>query len=286
MRKQLIKTVLDAMSRDSRVVLFLGDIGVYGFREAFERFPERVFNIGILEQASTGVASGLAIEGLIPIFFTIAPFLVERALEQIKIDFGYQQLGGNFISVGASYDYSDLGCTHHCPGNVQALKTIPGMQIVVPGHPEEFDACFRQMYDNGKPTYYRLSERSNERARTSGSIRPGSRGTVIVFGPMLDRVNEACLDLNVTISYHPSLEHMEPFVTFLGASTKIVVVEPFYEGTMVYDVQKNIQGPVEITSIGVPRRFLTTYGTPEELDEECQLTTEHIRRRIVKAFNL
>jgi len=136
MRRQLVKTITDILERDSRVVLLLGDIGVFGFREAFKKFPTRVYNIGILEQASVGLAAGLATEGMIPIFHTIAPFIAERALEQLKVDFGYQGLGGSFISVGASYDYASLGCTHHCPGDVQVLKTIPGMRIMVPGHPQ------------------------------------------------------------------------------------------------------------------------------------------------------
>lgn len=282
MRKQLVKTVTDVMEKDPRVVLFLGDIGVYGFREAFERFPDRVFNIGILEQSSVSVAAGLAIEGLIPVFHTIAPFLVERALEQLKVDFGYQKLGGNFISVGSSYDYSSLGCTHMCPGDVQALKTIPGMQIVVPGHPEEFDRYFREMYDNENPTYYRLSEQSNKRPRAGASITLGSKALVVVFGPMLDRVNEACQDMDVVISYNPCLDYVDVSTAFMGASDKVVIVEPFYEGTMAYDIQRAIRGPSEILSIGVPRRFITSYGTPDQLDEENGLTTSQIRDRITK----
>lgn len=280
MRKQLVKTVLDVMTKDKRVVLLLGDIGVYGFREAFERFPDRAFNIGILEQSSVSLAAGLAIEGLIPIFHTIAPFLVERALEQLKVDFGYQQLGGNFISVGASYDYSTLGCTHHCPGDVQALKMIPGMQIVVPGCSAEFDAAFRYMYANGKPTYFRLSEQENISPQSNQLIKYGKQGAVVVIGPMRDRVVEACKDLDVEIIYHSSLE---PFsdISLLLAPKKIIIVEPFYEGTMSYDIQKALRGhSANILSISVPRRFLTSYGTPEQLDEECQLTASQIRARI------
>jgi transketolase len=271
------------MSKDSRVVLFLGDIGVFAFREAFERFPDRTYNIGILEQASVSVAAGLAIEGMIPIFSTIAPFLVERCLDQLKVDFGYQGLGGNFISVGASYDYSSLGCTHHCPGDVQALKTIPGMQIIVPGHPAEFNFAFRQCYANGFPTYFRLSERSNTADNISGNWvkKGGKKGTVIAIGPMFDRTVEACKDLDVSVIYQVSVNAVDPWYFGDGWSKKIVVVEPFYEGTMAYDVQKGLSGePAKVLSIGVPRRFITSYGTPEQLDEENGLTTRQIRDRI------
>ena len=102
------------------------------------KYP-KALNIGILEQATTSFAAGLSKVGFIPIVHTIASFMVDRAFEQLKIDFGYQKLNGNFISVGGSYDYAALGCTHHCPGDIAVLKTLPGMQIVVPGTPNEFD---------------------------------------------------------------------------------------------------------------------------------------------------
>ena len=41
-------------------VLILGDIGVYGHRESFLKYPDRVFNIGILEQSMISFAAGLA----------------------------------------------------------------------------------------------------------------------------------------------------------------------------------------------------------------------------------
>ena len=125
MRKQFVKTVEDILDKDKKLIVLLGDIGVFGFRNSFEKYPERVYNIGILEQSTIGMAAGLAMHNFIPVIHTIAPFIVERSFEQIKNDFGYQQLGGNFVSVGNSYDYAALGCTHHCPADVGILKNIP-----------------------------------------------------------------------------------------------------------------------------------------------------------------
>lgn len=285
MRRQLVKTVSDVLEKDPRVVLLLGDIGVYGFRDAFEKFPKRVYNIGILEQASVGLAAGLAIEGLIPIFHTIAPFLVERALEQLKVDFGYQGLGGNFISVGGSYDYASLGATHHCPGDVQILKTIPGAQIFVPGHPEEFDNHFRTNYANGKLNYYRLSEQSNSHPLPETWIRRGKQGTVLAIGPMLDRTLEACDGLDVDVLYSTQAEPFDSPELNMACPPQIVVVEPFYEGTMSYDIQK-IAEFMDVLHIGVPHRFSTSYGTAAEHDEENGLTAEAIRERIKGFLNL
>ena len=210
MRKQLVKTVESLLVKDEKLVVLLGDIGVFGFRKAFETFPTRVYNIGILEQSTIGMAAGLSMTGLIPLVHTIAPFLVERCTEQLKDDFGYQKLGGNFVSVGASYDYASLGGTHHCPGDVGILKNIPGMEIVVPGTASEFDQLFSQSYADGKPTYYRLSERENIESYDvefgkANIIKKGDKATVIAVGPPLKPVLEACKDEDVTILYYTTV---------------------------------------------------------------------------------
>lgn len=133
MRKQFVQTVEAIIKKNKNIFLILGDIGVFGFRNTFKNKKNQIINIGILEQATISFAAGLSKMGLIPIVHTIATFLVERAIEQIKIDFGYQKLGGNLVSVGASYDYASLGSTHHCPADINLIKNIPNAEIIVPG---------------------------------------------------------------------------------------------------------------------------------------------------------
>src|ERR1051326_418645 len=159
MREQMGQTVRALLESDERLVVVLADISAQYF--AGTAHPERVINVGIMEQAMVSVAAGLALEGFIPVLHSIVPFLVERPFEQIKDDFCYQRLGGNFISTGASYDYSTEGMTHHGPGDVQILRSLPGMQIVVPGNAGEFDRLFREAYANDAPTYYRMSANEN-----------------------------------------------------------------------------------------------------------------------------
>ena len=55
MRKQLTKTVENIIKTDDKSVLMLGDIGVFGFRNTLKDYPDRVYNIGILEQATIGM---------------------------------------------------------------------------------------------------------------------------------------------------------------------------------------------------------------------------------------
>ena len=291
MRKQFGTTMENLMEHDERLVLLLGDIGIYAFRNAFERFPERTYNMGVCEQAMTGVAAGLAKEGLIPVLHSIAPFVVERCYEQLKIDLCYQNLQANIVSIGASYDYASLGCTHHCPGDVAILRALPGMEVVIPGAPAEFDRLFRAAYANGHPTYFRLSERANDQSyevelNQARVIRSGSLATVVAVGPTLVDVLEATLGLDVTVLYYTTV------VPFDGQtlkencqSARIVVVEPYYAGFLVGDIHSALgTASVVIESVGVPHKFLTDYGRPEQHDESIGLTVENIRSRVVEVI--
>lgn len=287
MRKQLVHTVESLLGKDENLVLLLGDIGVFGFRRAFELYSERVYNIGILEQSTISVAAGLAKEGFIPIIHTIAPFLIERCLEQLKIDFCYQTLGGNFVSVGASYDYAALGCTHHCPGDVGILKNVPGMEIILPGTASEFNLLFRQAYSNNKPTYYRLSERENPigydvKFGEAYIIQKGTHATVIAVGPLLRSVLEASKDLDVTILYYTTISPFDSETLKENiVSSKVMLCEPYYYGVLSTEIYSALRStPIILDCIGVPHEFMTNYGSAEEHDEFIGLTAENIKKRL------
>jgi transketolase len=288
MRKQLVKTVESILESNKRSVLLLGDIGVFGFRNSIERYPNRAYNIGILEQTTIGLAAGLSKVNLIPIVHTIAPFLVERAYEQLKIDFGYQELNGNFISVGSSYDYASLGPTHHCPGDVPILKNIPNMQIIVPGNSDEFDFLFNKAYDNDKPTYYRLSEYENEykvnvKVNKANLIKTGSKATIICIGNMLDRVLKACEDMDVTILYYTTISPFDCDLLNENFNENIIICEPYYEGCLNYEINKTFANKNHrILNIGVPHKFLKNYGKKEEHDANLGLDVVSILEKIKK----
>ncbi len=292
MRKQFVETVTRLLEADDRVVLLLGDIGVFGFRAAFERFPDRVYNIGILEQATISLAAGLAKTGLLPIVHTIAPFLVERALEQIKVDFGYQRLPGSFVSVGASYDYAALGSTHHCPGDVQVLTSIPGIGVVAPGNAIEFDRLLGQNYHADHATYYRLSEKDAaiDFPTSFGKaelVCNGALATVIAVGPMLRLVLEAAKGLDVNILYYSTVAPFDVESLRAHSGTgKILLCEPYYEGGLSREVTAALwPRPVLLRSVGVPRKFLTNYGHADQHSAAIGLTSTHIRQELETLIN-
>jgi transketolase len=119
MRWTFQQCLYDLMKRDPRTHLLWGDVGLGLFKKHREDFPSRVLNVGVCEQSTVSMAAGMAMQGLRPICYTITPFLIERAFEQIKID--VDQMRQPVLLVGHSDDKS--GPTHQelCAATLMGL---------------------------------------------------------------------------------------------------------------------------------------------------------------------
>ena len=197
LRQEFADTMLEVGSLDQRLVVLIGDISHFVLQPFAKACPGRYYNIGICEPSTVNMAAGISKVGLIPVVHTIAPFIVERSLEQIKLDFGYQKFGINLVTVGSAFDYGALGCTHHCYSDFAVLKTIENMEIIYPASCKEFNLLFKETYDNGNPTYFRIPEAKHDLNFSDDQIRfgkgivakEGSDLTVIAF---LQHTQQAC----------------------------------------------------------------------------------------------
>lgn len=282
---------MKAMEEDDSIVLLLGDIGVFAFDEAMKRWPKRVLNVGVMEQAMVSLAAGLAKDGLFPIVHTIAPFMVERALEQIKLDFGYNGLPGLFVSVGASYDYAGLGCTHHCPADVGIMRLIPHMKVMVPGHPDEAGEAIFGAVTRKCLTYVRLAEKSHPYATLPSG--PGAQykfghgmdATVVCVGHTLDLAMRAAKDLHVTVRYVNDISRGADVFPDRSHSPKYLTIEPYYHGAVADEITA-MSWPrlVSIKRLGVPHRFLRNFGSHDQHDVALGFSYGHIRRTLAEVI--
>ena len=287
MRKVFNEIASEIIKSNNKSALILGDIGVYGFREVLVNHPKQVYNIGILEQTMVSISAGLASEGIIPIIHTIAPFMVERALEQIKVDFGYQNLPGNFVSVGASFDYSKLGCTHHCPADINILSNIAGIDLFIPGHHNEFKSQFINHWDSGRRNYFRLSENENKDSINLElgeikRIKNGVKGIIIVMGPFLEQTLLGLDDLDIEIHYVNSISSIKQMqIESMFSSKKVVIIEPYYSGALLIKLinQLSMNG-CEILQIGIPVAFLQSYGSYQEQLISLNLDPNSLKKRV------
>jgi transketolase len=287
MRDRFAAVTRDLLDHDDSVALVLADISVDHFESAAVRHPDRVVNVGIREQLLVSVAGGLALTGLRPVVHTYAPFLVERAFEQVKLDLGHQDVGAVLVSIGASYDRASSGRTHQAPGDVALIGTLPSWTVHVPGHPDETELLLRDAVAGSGRVYVRMSERANAAARLTRPgravpIRHGRRGTILAVGPTLDPVLEATRDLDVGVVYAATVRPLDTR-TVRSALTdpSVVLVEPYLAGTsshVVTDALRDV--PRRLLALGVGDAELHRYGTPADHDRLHGLDPTGLRRDI------
>jgi transketolase len=291
MRERFVSVATDLLDNNPRVAVVLADIGVGLFEEAGarRRHPLRVINVGIREQLLVGVAAGLALEGYRPIVHTYAPFLVQRPYEHVRLDLGHQDVGAVLVSVGASVDAAGAGRTHQAPEDVALIGTLPGWTVHVPGHADEVEMLLREAAARTDRLYIRLSEAANAQAfgDASGAIRVVRRrenaaATVLAVGPMLRPVLEAVDGMDLTVLYANTVLPFDgPTLVDSIAGGRLVVVEPYLEGTSAAEVTRALDGkPARQLYLGIRRQENRHYGTPQQHLAAHGLDSAGLRRRI------
>jgi transketolase len=102
---------------------------------------------------------------------------------------------------------------------------------------------------------------------------------------MLKPVMEATSNLDVNILYYTTIKPFDSESLIKNFNENIIVVEPFYEGSVNYLINKSLTGKkYSLTNIGVPHKFLTNYGTKEEHDINLKLDTNGLKEKIEYAI--
>jgi transketolase len=283
MRTAFAEIAEDILTDDPLAAVVLADISAALFDDAMVRFPGRLINIGIRESLMISVGGGLALTGMHPIMHSYTPFLIERAFEQIKLDLGHQDAAAVLVSIGASYDVPEAGRTHHGPGDVALIDTVPGFTVHVPGHRSEVPALLRDAVGQTHSSYIRLSEATNAVALPVSPqlsvVRRGARALVVAVGPMLDPVLDATEGMDVTVGYATTVR---PFdiagVRALADADTVVVVEPYLAGTSIRLLDEAlVDRPHRTLGLGVARTELRRYGTAADHSRRYGLDPAGIR---------
>lgn len=298
LRQEFARTVESVGNVDERLVVLVGDISHGILQEYAKSCTGRYFNVGICEPTIMNMAAGLNKVGLIPVVHTIAPFITERAYEQIKLDFGYQELSVNIVSVGGSFDYAQLGCSHHCYTDVSLLSHLKRSHIFMPSGDGEFSKLFRDNYANGKINYFRLAEYKHgipveEDAIQTGKgivVRTGVDVTVAVVGTQLRNAvtvsDELANDgISVEVIYFPTIKPFDQDALFQSVkkTRKLVVLEELSAHDGLYNLC--IKATVEIDGVVYVQMaiddFIHAYGSYAEICELIGLDAKTLSRNIV-----
>ena len=300
MRNTFTDTMLEVGKIDSKLVVLVGDISHFALQPFAKACPGRFYNIGICEPTIISMAAGLSHAGMYPVAHTIAPFIVERGFEQIKMDFCYQSLGGTLITVGSAFDYSGLGCSHFCYDDIALIKALPETQVIYPAMPKEFNLLFKDTYANGKLTYFRLPAHKHHIDISEDQIylgkgvliQSGRDITIIAAGSQLKTVIDSLPVLD-QLGIKPEVIYLHTIKPFdydlvrisVAKTNKYLVLEEHTQfGGVADEVMRAVKGLDNIKSeiINIPDCFIHGYGSYYDHCNAIGLTSENVINKVKK----
>ena len=124
MRKQFSHRLHEEMSANKDIFVLTGDLG-YGLWDRIRiDYPNRFHNVGSSEQLMIGMAAGLAMDGKIPVVYSITPFLLYRPFEFIRNYVNHETLPVKLIGGGRARDYGYLGFSHWAEEDLEIMKNL------------------------------------------------------------------------------------------------------------------------------------------------------------------
>ncbi len=279
MRKTFPQVTENLMKKDKNIFCLLGDIGVFSFRNIFKKYKDRILNMSTMEQSMIGFAAGLSRANFIPIIHTIAPFLVLRALDQIKIDFVYNKLSCNIVSVGASNDYTKLGTTHHCFEDINILSSYDDINLFIPANEKEFKYLFEKSYNNKSINYFRLSEKKFYfNIQTNGFLKNTKKKLLlIIVGNSFDIKDIKQNNFDI---YYVNKITKKMSLKFLRRYDRILIIEPYFGNVLERRIKKTFKNKILISTVSYEETIIHKYGNKSEQDKYLRFDKKNILKRI------
>ncbi len=157
MRKKFSSLLYDQMALDERIVLLTGDLG-YGLWDKIKLdIPDRFYNVGSSEQLMLGMATGLAMEGKIPVVYSITPFLLYRPFEIIRNYLDHEKIPVKLVGGGRDQDYGYLGFSHWSEDDKKIMGCFDNIKVDHPKDEAELKTMFLEFVYSNDPQYLNLS---------------------------------------------------------------------------------------------------------------------------------
>jgi len=304
MRATFFNTIERYYKEDKNLYVFTGDLGYKLFDRLRSYNAGRFYNTGIAEANMVGLASGLALCGNKVYCYSIIPFLVMRAFEQIRIDVDYHDLDVVLVGAGGGFSYGLEGITHFGLEDLCLMSSLQNMTVVVPADKAESVRIAELSYDHKGPMYIRLGKTGEPDVHTKKPdfrigkgmvLREGKRVAIFAFGNMVRAALDAILELK-KIGISPTIVNMhtlKPFDKDLVhniASRHDVIVsveEHILHGGLGSQIALVLAGSEfsgQFKCIAIPEKLSGAIGSAEYLRTIYGLTPKNITKTVRDAL--
>ncbi|MEV8133690.1 1-deoxy-D-xylulose-5-phosphate synthase [Microbacterium aurantiacum] len=264
-----------------------------------QKFPDRVYDVGIAEQHAVASAAGLAYGGLHPVVAIYATFM-NRAFDQVLMDVALHRAGVTFVLDRAGVTGPD-GPSHHGIWDLAMLQLVPHIRIAVPRDGERLREELREAVAvEDAPTVVRFPRGSVsadlpaiERLHDGVDVlaRGDSEDVLLVgIGPMAHVAVEVgerlrAQGIGATVVDPRWVVPVQPSIVDLAARHRLVItIEDGIRvggiGTRVRQVLRESGVDTAVDELGVPDEFID-HASREQILEDAGLTAAKIAQDVV-----
>lgn len=298
MRDAFFESLYSIAQKDKKVILVTADTGAICLDRFRKNLNKQYINVGIAEQNMVGLASGLALSGKTVYVYAISPFVTARCFDQVKIDLCCMDLPVTVVGIGAGFDYSTLGPTHHGTEDIALMRTLPGMTIYSPSdslsaslfakisHKHKGPAYIR-LDREGLPAVYKKKEDIDANAGFS-LLKKGGDLCIISTGRMVynslevsKRLSQKAISASVIDLFRIKPLNAEEILRKIEHNKHIVTIEEHFTtggiGSAMAEALSSARGAGHfLKSIGIPDKFCRRYGSREYLKCLNKLDTDNL----------
>ncbi|NYE20451.1 1-deoxy-D-xylulose-5-phosphate synthase [Microbacterium immunditiarum] len=286
-------------ARDDVIAMTAAMLRPTGLLPFAQRFPDRVYDVGIAEQHAVAAAAGLAYGGLHPVVAIYATFM-NRAFDQVLMDVALHRAGVTFVLDRAGVTGPD-GPSHHGIWDLAMLQLVPHIRIAVPRDGERLREELREAvavtdaptvvrYPKGTaapelPAIERLSDGVDVLVRSEAQdvlivgIGPMAHVAVDVAGRLRAQgIGATVVDPRWVIPVQPSI------LELAAAHRLVITIEDGIRvggiGTRVRQVLREAGIDTAVDELGVPDEFID-HASREQILADAGLTPAKIAHDVV-----
>jgi len=299
-------TLVELGKDDSRIVCVGGDTTDSLKTKKFgDKYPDRMFNVGIAEANLVSIAAGLAIAGKIAFASTYAALIPGRCVDQIRNAICYPYLDVKLVVSHGGLTVGPDGASHQQIEDIASMRAIPNMRVLIPADAVAVKHLVKTMVDTPGPFYTRLARPSSEviyadhpdsfEIGRGNILADGSDATIIACGLLVGRALDAAKMLREkgTSCRVVDMFSIKPIdkdlVSRCARETGAIATAEEHNvigglGGAVSEVVTDTY-PVPVTRVGVQDKFGGSAGYEEiyTLLEQYGLTAKEIARAVIEA---
>ena len=292
--------IAQASRREDIVAITAAMAGPTGLAAFADKFPDRMFDVGIAEQHAMTSAAGLALGGLHPVVAIYATFL-NRAFDQLLMDVALLKQPVTVVLDRAGVTGVD-GASHNGVWDLSLLGIIPGIRVAAPRDADTLREELGEalLVDDG-PTVVRFPKGAVPEAipavkRIDGMVdvlraSEGERGDVLLvavgpFAALGLEIAEGLDKQGISVAVVDPRWVLPVSDALVKLADKYALVVTLEDGGVHGGIGSTVSAALRAAGVhtscrdlGVPQQFLD-HASREAIHKELGLTAQDLSRKI------